>query len=292
MAILLTIAFTIAPAQADDENPFEALVKDGATTVTDSIFGAFSEIFHTGVTGGQFHTAATHKALGFDLGVRTMLVMIPTGESAAFDTAEISMFPVPVAQASVGLPYELEVMARGFGVKFEDASVSLFGIGVKKNFKSFIPIPMFPDISAMVSYHKFKATYTTFTANDVRMALGEQPIQEYDATFDAGNLMNSTHWSIDIIASKRFSFLIMSIQPYLGVGYDASTIKYEWSLTETTPVVPNFALPMVVSGENKASGARLTMGLDFSPFPFVHIFGDYNIGKFNQATVGLAVSVR
>ena len=107
----------------------------------------------------------------------------------------------------------------------------------------------------------------------------------------------ASHWSFDLIVSKKLSLLVMSLQPYVGIGFDRSSMDYEWSILSTTPVdisqAPyNVALPMTISGTSTVNSTRFTVGLDISPVPFVHIFGDYNIGKFPQATAGLAISFR
>ena len=292
---LLVLAVNQSFAQVTD-NPFEEFVRENATELVGSVADPFTKVFSTAVTGGIYRSAATHGLLGFDVGVRGMFVLIPTGKSSVFDTVDVALFPLPVAQASLGLPMDTEVMVRGFAVKYKGTDVSLLGIGLKKNFKPLIPIPMFPDVAAMISYHRFKGSYTTFQLSEVPFAdLGlTPPPTGWDATFDAGNLMSSTHWSFDLIVSKKFSLVLISFQPYVGLGWDRSSMDYEWTILETQPAIPDslLSLPMIMTGGSDVSSTRLTLGLDVSPFPFVHVFGDYNFGKFPQATAGLAISFR
>jgi len=296
----ITLALVIlSPLQGQSQNLFESLISDNATKLTGVVAEPFTKVFSTGVTGGIYRSADTHGILGFDIGARVMLVMIPSGESSVFDSADVALFPIPVAQASLGLPMSAELMVRGFAVKYKEADISLLGVGLKKNFKPLIPIPMFPDVAAMISYHRFKGTYTTFDATDVQLAGWGVPVEPngYSATFDAGNLVQSSHWSFDLIVSKKLSLLLISIQPYVGFGVDRSKMDYEWSIVATNPDVSQLplnpvTLPQTISSSFAVTTTRMTLGLDVSPFPFVHVFGDYNFGKFPQATAGLAISFR
>ncbi len=280
----------------ESSNPFQEFVDQNQEEIASGYADPFVQAFGTGVTGGLFRTADTHSTLGFDIGLRAMLVIIPEGKSTVLDSADVSLFPVPVVQAAVGLPLGFEATLRGFGAKYEDASVSLFGIGLKKKVSSYIPIPMFPDVSAMVTYHKFKATYTTFELSSQDFT-GSGTSYNVISEIDASDIINSSHWSFDLVASKKFSLLIFSVQPYVGFGIDKSAMTFKWTttITETDPPnVPGVAYntPMPVEETFSVTTTRLTLGLDISPFPFVHVFGDYNISKFPQATAGLAISIR
>ncbi|MBU1882181.1 hypothetical protein KKA08_09095, partial [bacterium] len=207
-----------------------------------------------GVNSGMYYTAKTHSTLGFDIGIRTMMVFIPDGESAILDSADVSLFPVPVIQASVGLLMDIDLTVRGFAIKFDDETISLYGAGLKKNLKPFIPVPQFPSLSAALSYHQFKA----------------------------GDILKSSHFSMSVLASKSFIF----VTPYIGVAYDINSMTFEYDYeAEGLDPIP-------IEQTIKANSARLTLGLTISPFPFVKIFGDYNIGTFNEVTAGLAVSIR
>ena len=285
----------LSPGLGQSQNLFESLISDNATELTGVVAEPFTKVFSAGVTGGIYRSADTHGILGFDLGARVMLVMIPSGESSVFDSADVKLFPIPVAQASLGLPMSTELMVRGFAVKYKEADISLLGVGLKKNFKPLIPIPMFPDVAAMISYHRFKGTYTTFDATDVQLAGWGVPVEPngYTATFDAGDLIKSSHWSFDLIVSKKLSLLLISIQPYVGFGVDRSKMDYEWAIVSTDPSVESIVdMPQTISSSFSVTTTRLTLGLDISPIPFIHIFADYNIGKFKQATLGAAISFR
>jgi hypothetical protein len=262
-AIIVLFVFTVFLAtqvMAQDDNNFYDQFQQYAGDQIDAIAKPIVEAFGTGIGGGLYNTASTHGLLGFDLGFRAMMVMIPEGKSAIFDSSDVKFFPVPVAQASVGLPMGFEVMARGFSAKFQDGTISLFGGGVKKNFNSYIPVPGLPDISAMIAYHTFKA----------------------------GDILSSNTLSMDVLVSKKF----LIITPYGGFGFDRTSMDIKYTYIHANPVPPPTNLETQVKHNIKVSTGRFTVGLNITPFPFVKIFADYNLGKFSQATAGLAISFR
>lgn len=259
ISIVVILAFSASQALAqDDDDNFYDEIKKYAESELEDVAKPLVEAFGTGVCGGLYHTGKTHGTLGFDVGVRSMMVFIPEGKSEILDSSDVSFFPVPVIQASVGLPMDFEVTARGFGVKFEDETISLIGVGVKKGFGSYIPIPGFPDVSAMVAYHLFAA----------------------------GDVLHSRHLSFDVMVSK--SFLVIS--PYGGFGYDIHSMNFEYTYID--PDLPAGQNELSIDKTIKANTTRLTLGLKLTPLPFVNIFADYNISKFSQLTVGLAISFR
>ncbi len=292
IAILATLSMLLSVAgrvQASDDNLFQELVVQQLTAISDSIAKPATEIFSAGATGGWFRSADAHGLLGFDIGIRAMFVRIPDGKSGVFDSAGVSYFPVGLLQGSLGLPMDFEVTLRGFNVNYKDAKIAFFGAGVKKNFNSMIPVPMFPDVAAFLAYEKFRGAYTTFDVNATEFFdLG----YDVNAEVDAGDLINSSHFSMGVIVSKKLSLLVFSLQPYIGLSFDHSKMKYKWTVNNTDPAVPNLTTPLEVSSEITANATRLTLGLDVSPFPFIHVFGDYSISKYNQFSAGLAFSFR
>jgi hypothetical protein len=223
--ILLVIATFLASQVTAGDNLFDQFQKYAESEI-DQYATPVVEAFGTGISGGLYHTARTHGTLGFDIGVRAMLVLIPEGKGAILDSADIKVFPVPV-----------------------------FGAGVKKNFSSYIPVPGFPSVSAMVAYHHFKA----------------------------GSYLSSSTISFDAIVSKRF----LVISPYAGFGYDRTSMKVTYTYVPASP------LPEVpVSHTVKVSTTRFTLGLSITPAPFVNVFADYNFGKFAEVSTGLSIGFR
>lgn len=250
LGVMVLFAAPVIWAQ-DNLFEFESYAKEKL----DEVATPLVEAFGTGVCGGLYHTAKTHNLLGFDVGVRAMMVIIPEGESEIFDASDVSLFPVPVIQASLGLPMDFEVMVRGLSIPFEDESITLFGAGLKKNFKSLIPIPGFPDLSAMIAYHKFEAS----------------------------DVLNSTHLSFDFMVSKKF----LIITPYGGIGFDRTKMEFDYTYGEDDPIIPDTPIHHEIS----ASTARFTVGLNLTPIPFVNVFADYNVGKFSEITAGVAIGI-
>ncbi|MFH1861718.1 MAG: DUF6588 family protein [bacterium] len=252
---VVTLAFLLfaIPVLWAQGNFYDELKKQGEAQIEEAA-KPIVEAFGTGVSGGIYHTAGTHGVLGFDLGVRVMMVFVPDGKSDILDSAEVTLFPVPVVQGSIGLPLDAELMLRGFAINFEDESISLIGVGLKKNFKPLLPIPGFPNLSAMVAYHRFKGS----------------------------DIMTSNHLALAVIVSKKF----MIIEPYAGIGMQRTSMNFKY-----TYVDPNLP-PVEIDTTIKASTANFNVGLNIVPFPFVRIFADYSFGRFKEATVGLAVGIR
>lgn len=78
-------------------------------------------------------------------------------------------------------------------------------------------------------------------------------------------------------ASASASVNILCLTPYVGIGYDYSTLK-----------VKDFA---PFSGQKSDDGAvRYTAGVNFHPLPLVYLYGAYTYSKYNhgfQGGVGL-----
>jgi len=215
------------------------------------------DFFSMSVNSGMYYTAKTHGLLGFDVGVRTMTVIIPDGESAIMDSVNINYFSMPVIQATLGLPMNIDVTVRGLGIPFQDKTVSLYGGGIKKNFNSLIPVPQFPSIAVGAAFHQFKA----------------------------GDIITSSHLSFTGLASKTF----LIITPYVGYSYDINSMKFDYTYIYEES---GFEVQVPISEKIKSNSSRVTLGLTVSPIPFVKVFGEYNIGKFSEFSAGLAISIR
>jgi len=251
---LIIAIFSASQVMAGD-NLFDQFQRYSASEI-DAYATPVVQAFGIGVGSGLYHTARTHGTLGFDVGMRAMMVLIPKGKSAILDSADVKLVPLPVIQASVGLPMDFEVMARGFSFSFQDKTVSLYGAAIKKSFSSYIPVPGFPDVSAMIAYHRFKG----------------------------GDVLTASVLSFDAIVSK--TFLVFS--PYAGFGLDRTSMKVEYTYTPPNPLVPDVPISHTI----KTSTGRLTVGFNLTPVPFVKIFADYTFSKFAEATAGLAISIR
>ena len=235
--------------------------RDHAKEEIDEVATPIVEAFGMAVGGGIYNSAKTHGVLGFDIGIRTMMLMIPEGESDIYDASEVSFIAMPTVQAGLGLPMDIELMARAISVPFQDESLSLYGGGIKKNLSSHLPIPAIPDIAIIAAYHRFKA----------------------------GDILTSGHFSLDLAVSK--SFLV--ITPYAGFGIDWTKMDIEYTYVEgSPPLLPIEPVEIPVEHTIDTRTTRLTLGLNVTPFPFVKLFADYNIGKFTQITAGLAISFR
>jgi hypothetical protein len=171
--------------------------------------------------------------------------------------------PLPIPQASVGLPFNSEVLIRflpkypleGFG------DINFLGIGLKHQISKYIPMcPV--DICAQVVYQKLSL----------------------------GDIITNTNTAFNIHASRKFSLLIISITPYVGVGFESSNIKVDYDIP--TQYLPYPTYPPHVSFDLKGeNGFRTRVGFS-TRFMFFKLYADYAIGTYPVASAGLMFSFR
>ena len=249
----LAVLMVLTVQNAKSTDLFQTIQQQALETRCDCKPNPLSKFSGRWLVVGLFHTASTHGVLGFDIGIQATSAIIPEGKSRLLDSAKVSIVPLPVVQANLGLPMQFEVMVRGVGYKYQGQTLSLFGVGLKNDISNLIPIPGFPHIGVMGTYHSFKG----------------------------GDILTASVASFLIMASK--SFLV--IEPYAGFGFDRTAMKFKYTYTGTTPNV-------AIDEKFTQSTSRLTLGVALSPFPLVKVHAEYNMSKFNSFTAGLAVSFR
>jgi hypothetical protein len=249
--VLVVLVILVQAATADDI--FET-IKNQSLDSLRAEAKPLVQVFGAAMGGGLYYSASTHGLLGFDVGVRGMVVIVPDGESQLLDDAEVNYIPLPVIQANVGLPLGLGVIARGVAYKFQGQTVSVFGAGVKYDAKEMIPIPMFPHVGAMIAYQQFKG----------------------------GDILTANVFSVHFMASQSF----VMIEPYIGYGYDRTTMNFKYTYTVAGPT----AYTTYIDEKFTEAISRLTVGLKFSPFPLLNVYADYSLSTFNSVSAGLSVS--
>ncbi|HJV77844.1 MAG TPA: DUF6588 family protein [Paludibacter sp.] len=131
--------------------------------------------------------------------------------------------PAPTVQFTIGLPFINDLSIRWMPkVKASDADVSLIGIGVKHNFKQWIPgIKLLPfDASVLVAYTHLNANYYFPTSDQITpdKLLGNN--LAYDPSQATGDYktqslkINAKAFTAGIVVSKKLAFFT----PYLGLG--------------------------------------------------------------------------
>ena len=211
-----------------------------------------------------FNTAEVHGMLGFDVGVKTAIVLI--GDNLKSDwqgtqgvtggpLGDYNALPLPVLHAGVGLGSNLEIIGRAFSYPIAETAdgkstnISLVGIGFKYGIMQSL---LLPRISVMAVYH--------------RLIIPE----EYD--FEGVQTL-----SLDLMISKGIPFFATF---YGGVGIDRA------SMTVDLQPLANEAF------DYSTSLFRGVVGIKFDFIPFVYLSADYNFGANQGVNLGAGINFR
>ncbi len=184
-----------------------------------------------GLIGGtDFNSGRTVGFPGFEVGMAGVVQTKPNSGNIILKNAGVDAFGIALAQGSVGVPViGADVALRGIGY----SGFSIVGFGARYPvFKSGTVTMFIPDVSVSAFYDSINYDY-----------------------------FSGSHVSLDAAAS----FNIPIIKPFVGVGYDKTTIEIK-------------GVSALVNGiEGKASKTRLTLGAKVSPFPFLYLYGAYTL---------------
>jgi hypothetical protein len=182
-----------------------------------------------------------------------------------------NVFPMPIAQVSVGLPGHTEVSAR-FVPKMSVGNagkVNLYGFGLTHSFKEYVPIlKRFPIWQASVM-----AAYTHFGSevNVDSYAGGTDQSLEIDANGFTGRFL--------------LGIKVPVLELYTGVGYGSTTsdfaLKGNYGPLGSNPI----ALAYKEKGLDFNAGLKLQLG-------FLALYGDYTFGDYSMLSAGLGISFR
>ena len=224
------------------------------------------------------------------------------------------ILPTPTVQFTIGLPVINDVSVRFIpNIKSGDTQVSMWGLGVKHNFKRWIPgVKLLPfDAAAMVSYTHFNVQYNLPTSSLVtpdKLVNGTTATVDYDgnASIYAGQNMHlsANAMSANIILSKK----LLIFTPYAGFGitkthYDVTMAGNYPILTSVKTsngtVVTKNGVPVMdykkevdpLKVTDDLAMTNLTLGLRLK-LALITLHGQYVFQKYPTASVGLGVSFR
>lgn len=265
--------------------------------------------FGVDMNTGLFRTAKTHGILGFEIGFKVMMAFVPDKDTKfntvplsvefpansgkfveAYPSSEtatvfggkddgatihstvpgipdfefpggigVKVLPLVVPQASVGLPLSTDLMIRYIPkteVSKEVGKVGLFGFGLKHNLGQYFPAPLPISLSAMFSYQKF----------------------------DLGEIISAKATSFNLLVSKGIPFITF----YSGIGVEKSSMTISYTVDNPNLPVNGQEVKFDLDGDNTF---RLTLGASIKLF-ILNVNADYNIGKYNAATLGASFSFR
>ncbi len=209
--------------------------------------------------------------------------------------ANLPFTPMPIFQAGLGLPFHSEITFRYLpAVKVPKVGeLSSWGVGVKNEFKEFIPgLKLVPiDLSLFVGYSQFNSQF------DVSFKPGYyDPGQPNQASaFNNQKLeLTAKGYTARILVGKTIPFF----SAYVGLGYNHAVSEFglkglypigihptHGTTTNISPVNNPFTLSYTHSGFAGNIGFRLRFGV-------FAINADYTLGKYPLYTAGLGISFR
>ncbi len=196
-------------------------------------------------------------------GADTVIALSPVTDTLSVSglLEEATLLPLAVPQLSVGTLYGTAVTLRylpDIQLSDEIGKLKYFGFGIQHNPSLWLPRPLL-----------FNASVGFFTQK-----------------LKLGDLFESTATHIGLQASKSFGPGILSFTPYVGIGWETSSMKFRYTFTseDGTLVLPvNFEL----EGDNTTrltAGASLRIGI-------INLNADYSLGNTKTATVGLMLII-
>jgi len=243
------------------------LQSDHAQQNLDEVIGPLLDLFGFYTGGGLYHTANIHGLGGFDVGVRVVTMMVkenqkpnlpwPLYYSAPANGvfSDMSLMPLPLLQASVGLPGNVEATGRFFtypmGEGEKKGNITLIGLGLKYGL---LQNMLLPRVSVTAAYH-----YLTVPDE-----------------FDFGKVSS---FSGALLASKDFAI----IELYGGVGIDYNKLEVDLVLPDP--------IGKVIKKYDRQN-MRYNVGIKIKPFPLLFVHADYNFGGVQGFNAGLGVSLR
>ncbi len=250
------------------------------------------DVMGANLNSGLYHSASMSKLFGFYIGVKGMVVFVPSSMKSF--TAELgsdynpqnpetatvfgekdggarvrykglvdvdlpggiglSAVPLAVPQASFST-MNSEILVRFVpSIKINDdvGDVNLFGVGLAHSISQYIPL--FPiNVAIQGAYQQLKV----------------------------GSYLKATALNFNVHASKSFIFFGV----YAGVGYESFTADVNYSYTPPQGVPPQ-NISFNLKGKNNF---RATAGLNLKLF-LLDLNVDYSIGKVNVLSAGLGFS--
>lgn len=204
---------------------------------------------------------------------------MPTGLGIK-ETIGLNVVPSPMVQLSIGTFKSTDLIIRYVpAITFGDFKTSVFGLGVKHDFKQWIPglreIPM--DLSILGAFSGFD---NTIDMSD-KALYGENQ----EAIFNINN------WTVQALVSKKLSLLTL----YGAFGYSSinSSLKMSGTYIIEDIIDPanTFTLTDPIDLSYEENSMRGTLGLRLL-FGIFTIHTDYTFQKYNIASLGFGISFK
>jgi len=239
----------------------------------------------------QSHIAQTISGKN-TVGPRLVYSDDPTG-TLGFDLPKGAGLPftfMPMLQAGIGLPFHSEITVRFLPTVNvpKIGSVKLWGVGVKNEFKEFIPgLKLVPiDLSVMLGYTKFASAFNI----SYKPAPADIPSGHTASDFNDQKLaLDASGFTARLLVGKSLPF----VSAYVGLGY--STAKTDFGLKGNYPIgiaplytsVEKDPIMMQYShgGFSGNIGFRVRLGV-------LAFNADYTLGEYALYSAGIGISFR
>ncbi|MBI4368670.1 MAG: hypothetical protein HY547_00415 [Elusimicrobia bacterium] len=183
LSALLTAA--IAAQAADSFDPFKEF-KSQITSV--DFLKPFAKDIGAIIGGGSFHTGRSLGFPGVDVGGHLAIQKKPSSDNVILNGANVDAFGLPMVQGEVGLPFNIDVILRGFTYK----DYALVGGGIRYGLFKMRMLPLSPGIAVSGFVHTF-----------------------------AHNFFSLSHQA----ANLTVDLSVPLVSPYIGFGIDRTSVK-------------------------------------------------------------------
>lgn len=187
-AVRAALIFLVNSAVLARADQFEDFKKRAAT----SLLEPFAKDIGGLLGGGSFHMGRSLGFPGADVGVHLTLQREPSSDDKILKDANVSNLVLPMAQAEIGLPYNVDVIVRG--ITYQE--IAIVGAGVRYGLFKWKLLPLTPAMSVSAITHVFNHSF-----------------------------FSVTHYAANVVVDVS----VPIVSPYVGVGLDYTTIKIKES---------------------------------------------------------------
>ncbi len=318
--ILPILIFSLLFGQEEYE-PLAEKIKKVSEDLLEGYTQPLITSFGTGISTGLFHTARSHKTLGFDIGVRVMYIQIPEFakyfdakvfinslannkldyDSLVLDSTSTIFGPktrtdVPVSGSAVGIP---PYIPGGFALSGVPLAIPQLNVGIIMGSELVIRYLPFTFKGSKVSFlglglkqHLNGLPFMKTVPLPVDIAFGGA-LQDFGIEDSNGyQIVNSHTWNLQLIVSKN----LIAFEPMVGFGFEGTKVyfkyDFEYEIPDTLHPGMNITVKDNVDLELIAQNSyRAIIGFTFKLGIF-YLHYDYNLVphyKTHNAILGFSL---
>ncbi len=315
------LALTLSSASA--QNPVELITQVGSDLLVDYT-RPLIQSYSVAMATGLYQSAKAHSFLGFDIGLRFMLISIPAGDQVftarvracslntqlqRLDTFEIAVEGAAtifgrrgldsswVPGNSIGIP---PALPGGLGLSrmpflLPQASVGLPIPGMELTCR-YIPWPF---KGTTVQFLGFGLTQELTALGGLKRLPFDLALQGFYQRFSIGSALSAA----TLGANCRISMGILMLTPYAGVGIDKTSVDFSYDFTFNAPEIDPGPPPRLSSRpvtvpvklkHDSGLATRATLGLTLKLL-LLQINADYNrnfASGYDAINAGLSLALR